>query len=466
MRQGGGTTSSSRGRARREEKSGASGEPAESSETEYSEWDRRSGQESGAGGDPGGNRDGTEMRQRIHKTTKQRNQESQLPVVLEANAAWDQKKVRSIRERFFYGNIMIGTFCFIIAMGHLYLSCLVIAITVGIFHEIITLKRNKEKDNKIPWFLTLRWYFFGLGEFYAIKRFLPASTELENRILEYGGRIPYLLFVKYFTFTIYVGFIGGIIFFVLSLRKFTLRYQFNQLGWTLLTVLLIVMQSCAHVSNIYAGLVWFLASTTLVITNDIFAYIVGMRFGRTPLIALSPKKTVEGFFGGFIFTCIWAVFAVNILSRMDFFLCPQPDLVTLPFSGLHRLECDEEWKAAFFKTVRIPFSELEVTMISIHAMVMALFASLVAPFGGFFASGFKRAFRIKDFGDLIPGHGGLTDRMDCLIVMGLFCHVYLNTFVSSNSAVSLEMTKRLAESLTPEDRQKLMSHLLALGRGR
>jgi phosphatidate cytidylyltransferase len=47
---------------------------------------------------------------------------------------------------------------------------------------------------------------------------------------------------------------------------------------------------------------------------------------------------------------------------------------------------------------------------------MACFASLVAPFGGFFASGFKRAFNIKDFGDSIPGHGGMTDRMDCQYV--------------------------------------------------
>ena len=49
----------------------------------------------------------------------------------------------------------------------------------------------------------------------------------------------------------------------------------------------------------------------------------------------------------------------------------------------------------------------------LHILVMATFASLVAPFGGFFASGFKRAFNIKDFGDSIPGHGGMTDRMDC-----------------------------------------------------
>jgi phosphatidate cytidylyltransferase len=50
-----------------------------------------------------------------------------------------------------------------------------------------------------------------------------------------------------------------------------------------------------------------------------------------------------------------------------------------------------------------------------HALALGLFASIIAPFGGFFASGFKRAFKIKDFGDSIPGHGGITDRMDCQV---------------------------------------------------
>ena len=51
----------------------------------------------------------------------------------------------------------------------------------------------------------------------------------------------------------------------------------------------------------------------------------------------------------------------------------------------------------------------------LHAVVLAMFASIFAPFGGFFASGFKRGFKIKDFGDSIPGHGGMTDRMDCQV---------------------------------------------------
>jgi CDP-diglyceride synthetase len=40
--------------------------------------------------------------------------------------------------------------------------------------------------------------------------------------------------------------------------------------------------------------------------------------------------------------------------------------------------------------------------------------------GGFCASGFKRAFKLKDFGNTIPGHGGLVDRLDCQVRMHLF----------------------------------------------
>jgi hypothetical protein len=46
--------------------------------------------------------------------------------------------------------------------------------------------------------------------------------------------------------------------------------------------------------------------------------------------------------------------------------------------------------------------------IQIHAVVLGMFASLVAPFGGYLASGIKRAYAIKDFDSIIPGHGGST----------------------------------------------------------
>ncbi|KAI7986689.1 Phosphatidate cytidylyltransferase 1 [Camellia lanceoleosa] len=63
--------------------------------------------------------------------------------------------------------------------------------------------------------------------------------------------------------------------------------------------------------------------------------------------------------------------------------------------------------------ILFPWREAQVLPVQWHAVWLGLFASIIAPFGGFFASGFKRAFKIKDFGDSIPGHGGMTDRMDC-----------------------------------------------------
>ena len=58
--------------------------------------------------------------------------------------------------------------------------------------------------------------------------------------------------------------------------------------------------------------------------------------------------------------------------------------------------------------------------IKYHGVAMAVFASIVAPFGGFWASAIKRACNIKDFDHLIPGHGGFMDRMDCQLIMVSF----------------------------------------------
>jgi phosphatidate cytidylyltransferase len=67
--------------------------------------------------------------------------------------------------------------------------------------------------------------------------------------------------------------------------------------------------------------------------------------------------------------------------------------------------------------------------VQLHAITMACFASLISPFGGFFASGFKRAFKLKDFGDTIPGHGGIMDRFDCQVLMAIFSYLYYWNYI-------------------------------------
>jgi len=64
----------------------------------------------------------------------------------------------------------------------------------------------------------------------------------------------------------------------------------------------------------------------------------------------------------------------------------------------------------------------------ITCLLYGVFASLASPFAGFFASGMKRAYQIKDFAETLPGHGGFTDRFDCTI-FGYICMLIVLTKV-------------------------------------
>ncbi len=94
--------------------------------------------------------------------------------------------------------------------------------------------------------------------------------------------------------------------------------------------------------------------------------------------------------------------------------------------------------------------------IQIHIFFWATFASLIAPFGGFFASGLKRTFKIKDFGDSIPGHGGMTDRMDCQFIMGFFAYIYYHTFLAVNKASLGDIMEMAITGLTVEEQIELV----------
>jgi len=92
----------------------------------------------------------------------------------------------------------------------------------------------------------------------------------------------------------------------------------------------------------------------------------------------------------------------------------------------------------------------------LHSISLSLFSSIIGPFGGFFASGFKRAFKIKDFGDTIPGHGGLVDRFDCQLLMATFVHVYHSSFIK---AVSPAKLVQQIIALKPEDQLQVFNLL-------
>ena len=356
------------------------------------------------------------------------------------------EKRTKIRTRTIWTLILISSFFSIIAAGHFYCSLLVLALIGGMFYEITKLKRDREKEHKLPFFFAMRWYWFVLTNFYFLRVFLPLPLERLGR--EYAS-IEFVL--KYHQLIAYALMIAGFVMFVVTLRRFSLRYQFQQLSWALVTNLVCVIQGAAHIANIYSGLVWFLLPTLLVIVNDIFAYLFGISLGRTPLIKLSPKKTVEGS----IATVLFAVALCEIMERYAFFMCPMTDITVLPFQ---RIEC-----AGFRAPDLSANGFIGPSALKIHGLILASFASLVAPFGGFFASGFKRAFKIKDFSNVFESHGGFTDRFDCQIVMGMFCYIYVNTFVSLSpvSGLSLESAAGYIASLSAGDKARLLAMLVS-----
>jgi len=233
------------------------------------------------------------------------------------------------------------------------------------------------------------------------------------------------------SFTLYC---FGLLWFVLSLRKGLYLRQFSLFAFTHCTLLLIVTQSFLIINNLLQGLVWFLVPVSMIICCDIMSYVFGFFFGKTPLIKLSPKKTWEGFIGGAFSTVVFGLIMAIVLKHQKFYVCPvesyyeEESNCTLPMA-FQKNDYAVPRQIAFVWRLFGHEPIIQMEPFIIHCVVLALFASLIAPFGGFFASGFKRAFKIKDFGDIIPGHGGLMDRFDCQLLMGTFVYVYIHSFI-------------------------------------
>jgi phosphatidate cytidylyltransferase len=202
------------------------------------------------------------------------------------------------------GSLMVFGFILIIAMGHFYCMLLPLWITITMYRELLNLQRDYEREKKIQnkFFKIITWYYLVLGIFYLYFAFF------DEKLL---ALIPHssilLFFVKYYRIISFSLYAGGMIMFILSLQSGHYDYQYRIYGWIHLALVLTILCSLAFAGNIYHGMVWFALPGFLIIINDGAAYIFGITFGRTPLISVSPKKTWEGFFGGFICTLITGI---------------------------------------------------------------------------------------------------------------------------------------------------------------
>ncbi|KAJ9137552.1 Phosphatidate cytidylyltransferase [Pleurostoma richardsiae] len=367
-----------------------------------------------------------------------------------------EKKKANFLTRTLWTFVMIGGFFTALFMGHIYIILIITIVQIISFKEVIAIANVPSRARQLRstknlnwyWLATTMYFLYGESVIYYFKHIV-----LVDKVL-----LPLATHHRFISFMLYV---IGFVFFVASLQAGHYKFQFTQFAWTHMALYLIVVQAHFIMNNVFEGMIWFFLPAALVITNDIFAYVVGITFGRTQLIKLSPKKTVEGFVGAWIMTVIFGFFLTNLMMRSDYFTCPVTDLGANIFTGL---SCDPN-PVFLPHTYSLPHlfflppgTKFSITMapMQFHTFIFATFASLIAPFGGFFASGLKRTFKIKDFGHSIPGHGGMTDRMDCQFIMGFFAYMYYHSFIATHKVGLGGVMESAITGLTVDEQVELI----------
>lgn len=165
-----------------------------------------------------------------------------------------------------------------------------------------------------------------------------------------------------------------------------MRTNFKDVSYTLFGIVYIVtcIAFIAKIRGLEHGnwLVWFAIIAAW--ASDTFAYFIGKRFGKHKFSKVSPKKSIEGCIAGVIGAVIVALiytYAVNEITSLN-------------------------------------FSYIYITIIT-------AILSIIGQIGDFAASSIKRYVDVKDYSNLIPGHGGMLDRIDSLMFLSPFAYVFL-----------------------------------------
>jgi len=204
------------------------------------------------------------------------------------------------------------------------------------------------------------------------------SQELFKRLLSSIILIPVVLFIIIKGSLIFICFIV-ICFFIsiyewhmISKKKFYSLFGYIFIFFSFLSVYKLRINS----ENDYWDLLFIV---TICISTDIGGYVFGKIFKGPKLSRFSPNKTYAGMFGGFLLSIVSIYLFVNIFLLTNEFM--------------------DNW------------------------LVMVILISSISQIGDIFISFFKRLRNIKDTGKIIPGHGGLLDRIDGMIFAFPFSYI-------------------------------------------
>ena len=276
--------------------------------------------------------------------------------------------MKNLMVRTLSGLVLVAVFVGAVLGSQWSFGALLLLILVGGQTEFYKLARETGLSPQRWMGLAVGVLLFALN-FIVFRQFSRSVTD------EAGGAVLYLL--------LYIGLLLPTLFVCELVRRSATPLA--NLGATLLGVLYVAvpLSLLLYVPVLAGDGVWrpetVLCYIFIIWANDVFAYLVGMTFGRHRLCErLSPKKSWEGFFGGLagaVATGLAAAYALDANYWV--------------WGGL------------------------------------ALVASLSGVAGDLVESMFKREAGVKDSGQVIPGHGGVLDRFDALLLSAPYVFLYL-----------------------------------------
>lgn len=297
--------------------------------------------------------------------------------------------------------------------------CLVVLTPVIAFacKEITKLSFSHKKIALLISTLVVILFTWGLGLFYTINRYFIIPTkqsQAPSSVNEYLKRIFFINILLTFLGSFSL-FLGSLVVVYFNRRRSEILMFRKSVFWFPVLMSLVGLffptVFCVSINYQWTTFAFLIALSNL---SDVFAYLGGSVWGRIKLIEkVSPKKTVEGLIfsfaiTSFLFLGILATFIyVNIPAIKEYNIVYS--ILGCQFGGLKDIGKWWWWIVAFF-------------------IILSL--QIVSTIGDLFFSYIKRQYRIKDFSNLLPGHGGVLDRLDAISFVFAIYYFFSLTMVT------------------------------------